>query len=63
MTYKPVSVTLNMIEVVDFIYIHLLIIVVCCHPPSSLTTNVLNRICGLSMRNYRLIFCHNLKQP
>ncbi|RXN35201.1 C-X-C motif chemokine 14 [Labeo rohita] len=29
----------------------------------SLTTNVLNGICGPSMRNYRLIFCHNLKQP
>ncbi|KAL6480446.1 hypothetical protein MHYP_G00114790 [Metynnis hypsauchen] len=30
---------------------------------TCLTTDVLNRICGPSMRNYRLIFCHNLKQP
>ncbi|KAJ8254987.1 hypothetical protein GJAV_G00199640 [Gymnothorax javanicus] len=30
---------------------------------TCLTTEVLKRICGLSMRNYRLIFCHNLKQP
>ncbi|MCI4380136.1 hypothetical protein PGIGA_G00236410 [Pangasianodon gigas] len=40
---------------------------ICCSRLSSgltcLTTDVLNRICGPSMRNYRLIFCHNLKQP
>ncbi|KAL7863030.1 hypothetical protein SRHO_G00120140 [Serrasalmus rhombeus] len=38
----------------------------CCRLSSDLTcltTDVLNRICGPSMRNYRLIFCHNLKQP